>query len=104
MLMHLRVQDALGQLWGACFPDTAVTSGPSDRWTEAGFQGNDPAKDFRGGGIFSLLNLLYMAQHHRDTFHRLLNKSDGQRSEWEYPFSAAGACVKQVLAHCVRCA
>lgn len=65
--------------------------GPSQKWIEAGFQGHDPANDFRGGGIFSLHNLLYMAQHHHATFQRLLLKADGRRSEWEYPFSVAGA-------------
>lgn len=88
---HVALQDALFQLWQACFPDEHTAKPVSDRWKDAGFQGADPTKDFRGGGIFALMNLLYLAQDHPGTFHRLLHKSDGHRSEWEYPFSAAGA-------------
>jgi ELMO/CED-12 family len=85
------VQEALAKLFEACFPDEPGQAAPCERWKDAGFQGEDPANDFRGGGIYSLLNLLYMAQNHEETFQRLLTKADGERSEWEYPFSAAGA-------------
>ena len=85
------VQAALEKLWEACFPHETPDTGPNERWKDAGFQGEDPANDFRGGGIFALLNLLYMAEHYNDTFRRLMTKADGQRSEWEYPFSVAGA-------------
>ena len=30
------------------------------RWSEIGFQGNDPSTDFRGMGLLSLLNLQYV--------------------------------------------
>jgi ELMO/CED-12 family len=87
------VQEALAKLFEACFPDEPAQAAPCERWKDAGFQGEDPANDFRGGGIYSLLNLLYMAQNHEETFQRLLTKADGERSEWEYPFSAAGAAA-----------
>jgi hypothetical protein len=63
---------------------------PHRRWTDAGFQGPDPAKDFRGGGIYSLLNLLYMAEHYPQVFHQLMHKTEGVRADFEYPFSVAG--------------
>jgi ELMO domain-containing protein len=34
-----------------------------------------------------------MAQHYPLTFHRLMHKRDGERSDWEYPFSAAGVLL-----------
>lgn len=87
------VQAALRRLWEACFPDEQFSEEPTRRWTDAGFQGADPSRDFRGGGIYSLLNLIYMSQHYEGVFQRLLHKSDGTRSEIEYPFSVAGAAL-----------
>lgn len=88
---RLRSQAALRRLWEACFPDEDFSGSPTRRWTDAGFQGADPSRDFRGGGIYSLLNLIYMSQHYGGVFQRLLHKTDGTRSEIEYPFSVAGA-------------
>ena len=36
----------------------------SDQWGEIGFQGRDPATDFRGLGILSLSNLVYFSKQH----------------------------------------
>ena len=88
---HQWVQEALRKLWLACFPDAPFSATPNAQWKDAGFQGKDPATDFRGGGVFALFNLLYMAHTYPLTFQRLLHKKDGSRSDWEYPFCAAGA-------------
>jgi ELMO/CED-12 family len=84
------IQVELAALWKQCFPQEPWYCGPSERWKDAGFQGSNPASDFRGGGIYSLRNLIYMSKNHRETFRRLLWKSTGQRSDFEYPFCAAG--------------
>ena len=51
----------LALLWQRARPGHRLTARKSDQWKEIGFQGNDPATDFRGGGIFSLANLVYVA-------------------------------------------
>lgn len=84
------VQEELAMLWRHCFPTEEWSPGPHNRWKDAGFQNNKPESDFRGGGIYSLKNLNYMAEHHSSTFQQLLWKSIGQRAELEYPFCAAG--------------
>ena len=33
-------------------------------WVRIGFQNNDPMTDTRGGGILSLLNILYLVSTH----------------------------------------
>lgn len=38
----------------------------TDQWGDIGFQGRDPATDFRGLGLLSLSNLCYYAIHHTD--------------------------------------
>lgn len=87
------MQAELATLWKACFPDAPWLPGKHERWKEAGFQGTDPATDFRGGGIYSLRNLNYFAEQHPVAFQRLLTKSDGVRSDMEYPFCVAGAML-----------
>ena len=62
-----------------------------------GWQGVDPATDFRSGGLLSLHNLIWLAKHERGVYDRLLRKTDGTRSEWEYPFAAAGVNVTHAL-------
>eukprot|EP00892_Ulva_mutabilis_P007373 jgi/Ulvmu1/5007/UM021_0024.1 len=83
-------QEELATLWRNCFPDEEWVPGPHDRWKDAGFQNRKPESDFRGGGIYSLKNLNYMAKHHNRTFQQLLWKSVGTRADLEYPFCAAG--------------
>ena len=38
------------------------------KWTEFGFQSKNPRTDFRGGGLLSLLCLVYFAKEHTDQF------------------------------------
>eukprot|EP00897_Mesotaenium_endlicherianum_P007768 jgi/Mesen1/7019/ME000365S06151 len=44
----------------------------------------------QGGGYISLENLLHFAYRYPRSFQRLLNKEEGRRAEWEYPFAVAG--------------
>ena len=53
-------------------------------------QGMDPATDFRGGGLLALESLLDLHHLRPVLFKKLMNKSDGVRAEWEYPFAVAG--------------
>lgn len=72
-----------------------------------GWQGTDPATDFRGGGLISLQNLLYLATHYPKLFSALMHKSRGDRAldtpleeggrGGEYPFAAAGVNFTHML-------
>ena len=66
-------------------------------WKEMGWQGNDPATDFRSAGLISLQHLIYLAQMHKPVFTKLMLKQDGTRSEWEYPFAVGGVNVSFML-------
>jgi hypothetical protein len=60
-----RHERALEELWSMLRPGQARQGGRiSKDWADIGFQGTDPATDFRGMGYFSLLNLLALAQEH----------------------------------------
>lgn len=77
-----------------------------------GWQGTDPATDFRGGGLVSLQNLLYLADHYPNLFSALMHKSHGDRAldlpldeggrGGEYPFAAAGVNFTHMLIELLR--
>lgn len=82
---------------------------PFDHALNASFmshlQGDDPATDFRGAGLFGLQNLVSFAELAPSAYHRLMLKESGTRAEWEYPFAAAGLNLTVMmvdLLHLVR--
>lgn len=59
---NLCVQDGLKRLWEHAFPGVAWQGLLSNKWTDMGWQRNDPSSDFRGAGLIALQNHLHMAQ------------------------------------------
>ncbi|ONM19145.1 ELMO/CED-12 family protein [Zea mays] len=90
-------QDSLRALWNASFPDTELTSLVSEQWKDMGWQGVNPATDFRGCGFVSLENLLFFARTYPASFKRLMLKQQGMRTTWEYPFAVAGVNISYML-------
>jgi len=90
-------QEALKALWQVSFPERVMPGLVSPHWKDMGWQGNDPATDFRGGGFISLENLLFFARRFPVVFQKLLHKEEGQRAEWEYPFAVAGLNITFML-------
>ncbi|XP_057870042.1 uncharacterized protein LOC131076744 isoform X2 [Cryptomeria japonica] len=89
-------QEALKALWHAAFPGRELHGLVSEQWKEMGWQGRDPSTDFRGGGFISLENLLFFAKTF-PSFQRLLQKQEGNRATWEYPFAVAGVNITFML-------
>ncbi|KAL9396704.1 hypothetical protein Peur_010957 [Populus x canadensis] len=90
-------QEALKTLWNAAFPEEELHGLISEQWKEMGWQGKDPSTDFRGGGFISLENLLFFARNFPKSFQDLLQKREGDRSVWEYPFAVAGVNITFML-------
>ncbi|KAF9687661.1 hypothetical protein SADUNF_Sadunf02G0116300 [Salix dunnii] len=90
-------QEALKALWNAAFPEEELRGLISEQWKEMGWQGKDPSTDFRGGGYISLENLLFFARNFPKSFQDLLQKREGDRSVWEYPFAVAGVNITFML-------
>ncbi|XP_042507945.1 ELMO domain-containing protein A-like isoform X2 [Macadamia integrifolia] len=90
-------QEALRALWHAAFPEEELHGLISEQWKEMGWQGKDPSTDFRGGGFISLENLLFFARNYPKSFQNLLQKQEGDRSMWEYPFAVAGVNITFML-------
>uniref|UniRef100_A0A0E0KD43 ELMO domain-containing protein n=1 Tax=Oryza punctata TaxID=4537 RepID=A0A0E0KD43_ORYPU len=94
---RLEHQDALRQLWRLAYPNRDIPPLKSELWKEMGWQGTDPSTDFRGGGFISLENLIFFARNYPGSFQALLNKIQGQRADWEYPFAVAGINISFML-------
>ena len=98
-------------LWARTFPARPLPAPRGPHWSELGFQGQDPATDFRAAGHLSAECLLHFAQHRQDAWGALVRKENGARSDWyvllcfacgevacmssralrrEYPVAAAG--------------
>ncbi|PIA50374.1 hypothetical protein AQUCO_01300843v1 [Aquilegia coerulea] len=90
-------QDTLRALWSAAYPGEELSGLVSEQWKEMGWQGKDPSTDFRGGGFISLENLLFFARAYPKPFQDLLQKQEGDRAMWEYPFAVAGVNLTFML-------
>ena len=78
-------------LWKTVFPHCELESRKSKQWSQLGFQGRDPASDFRGMGVLGLDQLLYFSTHHIEDIRRILM---ARRS---YPFACAGINLTLLL-------
>lgn len=85
----------LQRLWDISFPDRKLKNRISQQWKDMGFQGTDPATDFRGGGIFGLWNLIYFADTYPKEYKLMFRKS--VQLNGSYPFVIAGLNVTMML-------
>eukprot|EP00742_Colponemidia_sp_Colp-10_P004251 GILJ01004536.1.p1 GENE.GILJ01004536.1~~GILJ01004536.1.p1 ORF type:complete len:313 (-),score=58.19 GILJ01004536.1:163-1062(-) len=82
----------LEELWRALKPDVRRTGGRITReWGEIGFQGDDPATDFRGMGVLGLYNLVYFATQYPGECRQVL--ADSNHPVHWYSFAICGINV-----------
>ncbi|KAF7727272.1 ELMO domain-containing protein 2 [Apophysomyces ossiformis] len=93
-------EQKLLKLWKALMPDTELRARLTEQWTEIGFQGKDPATDFRGMGIQGLDDLLYYAQTHPSSALQTLTSSHHPVS-W-YPYAIVGINITQYAVQALR--
>lgn len=89
-------EETLLRLWRAVFPSTTLEARVSEQWKLLGFQGTDPATDFRGMGMLGLRTLVYAAEEHREVFRRIVSVQ-AERKERDYPVAVAGINITQLL-------
>eukprot|EP00112_Aurelia_sp_Birch-Aquarium-sp1_P023434 Seg6984.1 transcript_id=Seg6984.1/GoldUCD/mRNA.D3Y31 product="ELMO domain-containing protein 1" protein_id=Seg6984.1/GoldUCD/D3Y31 len=90
----------LMDLWTILKPDEELESRHTKQWGEIGFQGNNPATDFRGMGILSLKNLIFFLENENEEAKRLFSLS--QHPRFGYPFAVAGINLTGVLFDLLR--
>jgi len=81
-------EEKLMELWKLLKDDEELTARKSEQWQTIGFQGVDPATDFRGMGILGLEQLIYFAQNFNDTAKHILSCSH-HKTSW-YSFAITG--------------
>lgn len=84
-------ENLLMSLWSTIFPNVKLNNRRSKQWVDIGFQGEDPATDFRGMGLLGLQNCVYFAKRYTSFMRNLC--SSGR----DYPFCVAGINVTSFL-------
>jgi hypothetical protein len=79
------------KLWTQAFPDIELTGRKSDQWVQLGFQGVDPATDFRSMGMLGLHHLLYATDRYYTIVRSILDQ------DRQYPFAVAMINVSHTL-------
>jgi len=87
-------EKTLFNLFTASFPNVALEDRITKQWKELGFQGKDPATDFRGTGVFGLKNLVYFAENYPIKFNEYLI---GIKHFDHYPFAVTGINITNAL-------
>lgn len=93
-------EQKLLKLWNSLMPDTELESRMTRQWGEIGFQGNDPATDFRGMGLQGLDDLVYYASTHPESAQHTFLSSRHPVS-W-YPFAIVGINITQFAVQTLR--
>ncbi|VEL23746.1 unnamed protein product, partial [Protopolystoma xenopodis] len=57
-------EETLIKLWKLLYPDVPLKNRISKQWCEIGFQGDDPASDFRGMGLLGLETMMWLDDLH----------------------------------------
>eukprot|EP01103_Thecamoeba_quadrilineata_P006778 TRINITY_DN16502_c0_g1_i1.p1 TRINITY_DN16502_c0_g1~~TRINITY_DN16502_c0_g1_i1.p1 ORF type:complete len:300 (+),score=48.25 TRINITY_DN16502_c0_g1_i1:79-978(+) len=84
----------LSRLWDLSFPDQHLSTRKTIQWQNLGFQGTDPASDFRGVGLFGLKNLIYFAENYPFKYRAMLQ---GRPPMEGYPFAISGLNITMML-------
>jgi len=69
-------EDLLYRLWTLLKDGDDLKERYTKRWTEIGFQGKNPATDFRGMGILSLKNMIYLLENKKDVGKKIFGLSN----------------------------
>eukprot|EP01080_Neovahlkampfia_damariscottae_P006840 gene6840-11001_t len=90
-------ENLLMELWENLSPNVKLTKRKCKDWSKIGFQGEDPATDFRAMGMLGLLNLIYFSKYEK--VQKVLQDSN---SEFWYPFAVCGINVSSKISDLLR--
>ena len=88
---HAAHEKELLALWTTTFPDTELPARKCTEWGRLGFQGSDPATDFRAMGLLGLRVLLFALREHQGAFAAILAEDK------EYPWAITGINLASTL-------
>ena len=90
-------EETLLKFWKNVYPKVSLKARISEEWGDLGFQGKDPASDFRGMGMLGLKHLCYISSVHKKQFRELAAQYKKTKAEKQYPFSVAGIRISDLL-------
>ncbi|XP_076446796.1 ELMO domain-containing protein 1-like [Babylonia areolata] len=90
-------EEKLMQLWRLYKPDSPLEARVCAQWGELGFQGTDPATDFRGMGILGLDQLMYFAEKYSKEAQSALSKSC--HPKYGFSFAIVGINITDLQYH-----
>jgi hypothetical protein len=85
---NARHEQHLQELWQGMMPGTQLKERISKQWQDLGFQGNNPATDFRGMGILGLKCMLYFCKLKLDASRRQLGHSNHPTLGYPYAITS----------------
>ncbi|KAJ8325805.1 hypothetical protein BDV3_000958 [Batrachochytrium dendrobatidis] len=88
------------EIWDVLSPDKPLSHRISLDWQQIGFQGQDPATDFRGMGVLALDDLYFLCKNRPKLARKLLITSQSDLS-W-FPFAVAGINITSYTLRMVR--
>mmetsp|Transcript_15640 Transcript_15640/g.24499 ORF Transcript_15640/g.24499 Transcript_15640/m.24499 type:complete len:340 (+) Transcript_15640:120-1139(+) len=95
--------DELMELWNLSFPNSEHKPEQSDReWKRLGFQGDNPATDFRAAGVLPVRCLSHFAQMYPDKYQEVLKRSHGTCVEDSFPFACAAINLSHLLTDAMK--
>ncbi|XP_022100304.1 ELMO domain-containing protein 2-like [Acanthaster planci] len=93
-------EEKLIKLWNLLMPDTPLENRISKQWGIIGFQGDDPATDFRGMGMLGLLNLIYFAEAYHKAARHVLSHS--HHPKFGYSYAVVGINMTSIAYHLLQ--
>ncbi|XP_038063357.1 ELMO domain-containing protein 2-like [Patiria miniata] len=93
-------EEKLIKLWNLLMPDTQLEGRISKQWGTIGFQGDDPATDFRGMGMLGLLNLIYFAETYNKAARHVLSHS--HHPQFGYSYAVVGINMTSTAYHLLQ--
>jgi hypothetical protein len=82
-------------LWDHLMPGSQLEARHTKQWQDIGFQGKDPATDFRGMGVLGLYCLHYFATNHQSVARSVLSHS--HHPQHHYPYAVVGIHVIEMI-------
>eukprot|EP00033_Pygsuia_biforma_P003337 GCRY01003656.1.p1 GENE.GCRY01003656.1~~GCRY01003656.1.p1 ORF type:complete len:749 (+),score=227.62 GCRY01003656.1:207-2453(+) len=87
----------LMEFWHTCLPDKELDSRVSKMWGLLGFQGKDPASDFRGMGLMGLEHIIYFARHYPDVIRKIVATQAAKTDGTDYPCAIVFINISNML-------
>ena len=87
----------LMRLWTTLKPDEPLDNRMSKKWIDIGFQGQDPATDFRGSGLLGLKQLLKLCTNSKSKDMALKMYGESVVQEQWFFFAVTGINITQKL-------